>query len=208
MPTKEQSPTGTSVVAAGWTDPTNAYVFDGAQTVATADNAEQEYTGLGITLGGNETIDKVFVKIKYRTTIATLIQGDAATFEGYIKVYDGSAWNTITVITTVYSCTTANDETLSFLGGDITNDPTVYIDVTSYLDTKAKLASAVLRLLFNITATAAGETLAWRVDGIALLVCYSTGSAGSLAVTKYTYPQKAKTAINAVEKALETLAET
>lgn len=191
MPVYEAPPTSTTVIAAGWDTPTNGYAFNGSYTYSETDDAEQEYDGYTFPLQGAEVIDKVFVKIKDLRNVTTVAQGDAASFEGSVKVYDGSSWTTYQVTADDFAVSTANDEDLTNQSGDASN--TIYfLDVTSTLNTVAKLNSAKTRILFNISATAAGITLRWSVDAITLLVCYHTVGDVFIGASSATTRQDAK----------------
>lgn len=207
MPTWETHATSTTAIAAGWTNPTNAYVFDGSYAYSETDDAEQEYTGYKFPLGGVEIIDKVFIKLKDLRNLTTIVQGDAASFEGSIKVYDGSSWTTYQITADDFAVSTANDESLTYQSGDASNN-IYYIDVTSALNTVAKLKNAKTRLLFNISATAVGITVRWSIDAITILVCYSysytvPATRGS-AQTKRDLPTKEVQALKNVSNYLKT----
>ena len=283
MPVIEKGAQSTSVVAAGWTDPTNAFRFDDSLAYTETDNAEQEYAGFGIKLAGTETIDKVFVKVKHTTKVTTIAVATAATFICYIKVYNGSTWQTYQVTSESYTRSTPNtnktgtadaggdathtvdaerteaedfwnDSYITFTSGtnngltrlvtdfvaatdtlthdafpavvalgdtyyitDIdtvtdgdTSNQTSMIDVTSFLNTIAKINAAAIRLLLDITVAGVGVTPRWSVDAVTLLVCYSPSSAGTthMAVTKTTYPPQVIKAFDAVEKTLELIEKT
>lgn len=147
-------------------------MFDGTYAYSETDDAEQEYDGYKFPLGGVEILDKVFVKIKDLRNLTTVVQGDTAGFEGTVRVYDGSSWTNYQVTADDFAVSTGNDESLTYQSGDASNS-IYYIDVTSTLSTIAKLKNSKLRLLFNISATAAGITLRWSVDAATILVCYS-----------------------------------
>ncbi len=197
----QKYPSTTTLIAAGWTDPTNGYTFNNQLTYAETDLAEQEYDGYGfdVTQIGTGTIDKVLALIKYTTSLTKIGAGDSSTVICYIRIYNGSSWQNYQVTSETYvNNTPLVDEQPTITTGD-TSNAIVAIDVTSFLDTLAKISSAKARLLFNITATSAGVTPRWSVDCISLIVCYSPSSAGA-AILKRELPSKAK-------KALETLVE-
>lgn len=206
MPVFERVPTSTAVVVAGWASPTNAYKFDNAYTTSQTNLAEQsyDYRPFSQALGGTETIDKVFVKIKWYYRLQGILTGDDATITFNIKVYDGSTWTTYQITAATFNCTTANDESFTDTDGDNSNS-TVFIDVTSVLNTHAKLNSAQTRLHTTLTADA-GLTPRISVDCISLLVCYHI-KAGifprDVAATKHTSPN-ARKALQTVEAYLKT----
>ncbi len=149
MPAKELPPSSTTLIAAGWTDPTNGYLFDDAYTYSETDNAEQEYDGYGTVYG---EIDKVFVKLKSKTRVTTVVQGDTATATCTLKVYNGTSWATYQVSAVDFAVSTANDESLVDSHGDNSN-AVIYIDVTNHVDSTTKLENAKTRLLSAITET-------------------------------------------------------
>lgn len=207
MPIIEKYPTNTAVIAAGWTNPTNAYTFNNTYAYSETDNAEQEYAGYDFSITGNEVIDKIYVSLKWTASVTTVIQGDAATFTGSIKVYDGSTWQTYQVTAGNFAVSTANDESLVSSTGDNSNNR-IAIDVTSFLDTLAKINSAKTRLLFDIPTTAAGITLRWSVDCVSLIVCYHFEGGimatppRNMATTTQSLDPRVKKALLGVQKAL------
>lgn len=204
MPTIEAFPTGTAVVVAGWTNPEYAYRTDNTYATSSTDTAEQAYTGFANpfkALGGAETIDKVFVKIKHYIayTKAPAGTGDSATATASIKVYDGSSWTTYQITALTYTNNEpATDEDHTAQVGNNSN-PVLHIDVTTVLNTIAKLQASSLRLLFAVTGSN-GVTVTWSVDSVSLIVCYGivAGIPTREATTQYTSP-KAKKALAAVE---------
>jgi len=202
MPVFERVPTSTAVVAAGWVNPTNAYAFDNNYAYSETNNAEQSYDYKSFlqALGGTETIDKVFVRFKWIYKLTGVATGDDATVTFSIKVYDGSTWTTYQVAAATFNCTTFNDEDFTDTDGDNSNS-IVFIDVTSILNTHAKLNSAQTRLLTTLTADA-GLTLRISVDCISLLVCYHIKAGamytGETAITKHSSPL-ARKALQIVE---------
>ncbi len=152
MPTIQKYPVTTTLIVAGWTNPTNAYVFDNAYAYSETDAAEQEYDGYGILLTGVEVIDKVCVLIKSKTTLTSDVTGDTATATCTLRVYDGSSWQNYQVTAKAYSCTTINDESFTVTEGDDSN-ATILIDVTSHVSTLDELKNAKTRLLFAVTET-------------------------------------------------------
>lgn len=202
MPVFQRVPTSTAVVAAGWVNPTNAYAFDNTYAYSETNLAEQsfDYRSFAQALGGTETIDKVFVRLKWNYKLTGINVGDDATVTFSIKVYDGSTWTTYQVTAATFSCTTANDESFTDTDGDNSNS-IVFIDVSTVLNTHTKLNSAQTRLLTTITADA-GLTPRISVDAITLLVCYHIEAGvmytGEPATTKYSNP-KARKALQTVE---------
>jgi len=203
MPATECLPTSTSVIVAGWTNPTNAYLFDNAFAYSETTTAEQEYAGYYGMPAGTEIIDKVFIRLKWKSTITTLNQGDTATAVSTVKVYNGSTWQSYQVTTQVLAVSTANDESFVATAGDDTNESTL-IDVTTFIDTLAKLAAIKTRLLFTV-AVAAGVTVRWSVDAVSVLICYHVegGPFIGVATTKRDLNKKEYRAIGAVAEYLE-----
>lgn len=204
MPSYEAAPNSRTLISAGWTNPANAYLFNGSYTYSETDNAEEEYDGYNFPLTGNEVIDRVFVKIKDQRKVTTVVQGDGSGHEGYIRVYNGSAWTNYQVTADDFAVTTANDESLTSQSGDASNSQHL-IDVTATIDTVAKLQNTKTRLLHNISLTAAGITQRWSIDAITMLVCYSYSDsvpATGKATTKKEKPKELKT-IKQVSDALK-----
>jgi len=201
MPVFERVPTSTTVVVAGWQNPTNAYAFNNSYTHSETNNAEQAYAYRSFlqALGGTETLDKVFIRFKWFYKLTGVLTGDAATVTFSIKVYDGASWTTFQVTAAVFACTPINDESFTDTDGD-NNNSSVLLDVTNILNTHAKLESAQTRLLTVITNDA-GLTPHISVDCVSILVCYHV-KAGiiphEVAVTKHT-GSKARVALDAVE---------
>ena len=155
MPTIEKAPTSTTIIVAGWIDPTNAYAFDNAFTYSETDTAEQEYNGysaLPNILQGVEVIDKVYARLKWKTLLTNDTIGDTATATCTLRVYDGSTWQNYQVTAKSYTCTTINDESFTDSEGDDTNT-TVNIDVTAHINTLNKWNNAKTRLLFAVAET-------------------------------------------------------
>jgi len=203
MPISTRFATATAVVAAGWTDPTYAMRFDNSYAYSETNNAEQTYSGYNLNLTGTETLDKVFARIKYTSKVTTVLQGDDSTSTMTLRVYNGSTWQNYQITKQVFSVSTIpNAESLTDTVGDNSNSDT-YIDITSFINTKAKLANVQFRLLYTVTADA-GITVRWSVDGISLLACYHTIAgvmARGRATTKYTNPTATK-ALQAVNEFL------
>jgi len=170
MPVLEKYPSATSAVVAGWTNPTNAYAFDNTYAYSETTTAEQEYSGYGNFLTGVEVIDKVFIHLKWKSTITTVNQGDTATGTCTIRVYDGATWQNYQVTAQDLAVSTANDESFVATEGNDTNTAT-FIDVTPHVTTLTELNSIITRLLFA-TTFAAGATVRWSVDAVSILVCY------------------------------------
>jgi hypothetical protein len=202
MPVSECFPTATAVIVAGWTTPANAYAFDNAYTYSETTTAEQEYLGYYGMPAGTEIIDKVFIRLKWKSTITTLNQGDTATGVCTLNVYNGATWQSYQVTTQVLSVTTVNDESFVATAGDDTNESTL-IDVTTFINTLAKLASIKTRLLFTV-AVAAGVTVRWSVDAVSVLICHhSEGGAYISATTERDLDKKEYRAVRKVKKYLE-----
>ena len=193
---------GDTYLLGGWVNPTDAYTFNNTFAYSETDTAEQEYAYSNF-LTGNEIIDKVFVRIKWKSTITGVNTGDTAAGTCSIKVYDGSTWATYQVTAQDYAVSTISDESLVISEGDNTNTSAL-IDVTSHIGSLAELNSAKTRLLFVATEDA-GLTLRWSVDAVSILVCYHIvgGVYASRAVTKQDNP-RSREALNAVKKFLET----
>ena len=151
MPVIEKGAQSTSVVAAGWVTPENAFRFDNAFAYSETDLAEQEYD-YGAFLKGNEVIDKVFARLKWKSLLTSLTTGDTATVTCTLRVYDGSTWQNYQVTAKSYNCTTINDESFTDSEGDDTNNLAL-VDVTAHIGTHDKLNSAKTRLLFAVTET-------------------------------------------------------
>ncbi len=152
---------------------TNAYTFNNSYASSTTHNAEQQYDYPNFSpsnLGGNEVLDKVFVKLKWYYKLTGVTAGDDANITFTVKVYDGSSWTSYTVGYAVFACTTANDESFTDTAGS-NNIQTVFIDVTGKLGTMAKLNLAATRLVTTLTADA-GLTPQIYVDAISVLACY------------------------------------
>jgi len=208
MPVAERAPISTTVVAAGWNNPTRCYNFDNNYADSTTNNAEQtfDYKAFSPTiLGGQETLDKVFVKIKWYYKLTGLLTGDDCNITFTVKVYDGSSWTSYTVGYSVFNCTTANDESFTDTAGS-NSIQTQFIDVTSTLNTLAKLNSAQTRLLTTLTADA-GLTPQILVDAINIVACYHMKAGimapGKSVIRKHDYPQ-ARKAFRAVSAYLDT----
>lgn len=155
MPIIEKRPTSTTVVVAGWIDPTNVYAFDNAFAYSETNLAEQEYDGysaLPNILQGVEVIDKVYARLKWKTLLTNDTIGDTASATCTLRIYDGSTWQNYQVTAKSYTCTTTNDESFTDSEGDDTNIAT-NIDVTSHINTLNKWNSAKTRLLFAVTET-------------------------------------------------------
>lgn len=203
MPFLELQPINTTVVAAGWSDPTNAYLYNNSFAYSETNNAEQSYDYANF-FRGNQVIDKVFVKLEFIVKQTTVLTGDNATCTFSIKVYDGSSWTTYQVTKYVYACTTGNAESFTCTDGDNSNS-TVAIDVTSKLNTIAKLNSAQTRLLTAITVDA-GVTMRVSVDCISILVCYHIEGGAyptAKAVTRKDLDRKEYRAVESVSKYLK-----
>lgn len=206
MPTLERTPISTTLVVAGWNNPTRAYAFNNSYANSTTNNAEQTYGYQSFSprpLSGQETIDKVFVKLEYYYLLTGVNVGDNTTLTFSIKVYDGTSWTTYQITKAIFACTTANDESFTDTIGDNSNS-TLYIDVTSKINTMVKLNNVQTRLLTTLTADA-GLTPNIYVDAISIVVCCHTlagvMATGKQATTKYSSPQ-AKRALRTVEKYL------
>ena len=206
MPFIEKFPASTSVVTAGWTNPTNAYTFNNSLTYTETNTACQQYDGYSIPLTGNEVIDKVLVRLKTKTSLTTVAVGDTAVSYCNIQVYDGSTWTEYQIMAHDYTCTTANDESFSISEGDNTNAD-ILIDVTSIIDTLAKLQAFKTRLYFAVNP-AAGVTIRWSIDCISVIVCYhvvggvmATPPRNS-AITKQSMNPRVKKALLNVKNAL------
>ena len=202
MPSLERLPISTTQVVAGWTNPTRCYIFNNSYANSTTNLAEQTYDYLPL-LTGAEVIDKVFVKLEYYYLLTGVNLGDDATITFSIKVYDGSTWTTYQVSANTFALSTANDESFTHTIGDNSNS-TIYIDVTSKLDTLAKLNSAQTRLLTALTADA-GLTPNVYVDAISILAVYHSEvgimpSRGA-ATTRRSRP-RVKKALDSVEQYL------
>lgn len=201
MTVTQKYPSSTAIVAAGWTNPTDAYSFNNTYAYSETAAAEQEYADYGFAVPGNEIIEKVYAVIKWFSTVTTVVQGDAANFTCSIEVYDGSTWQTYQVTKETFAVSTANDESLVCTSGDTGNSQTA-IDVTSFLNTPAKVNNSKTRLLFTIGATAAGITLRWSVDCISLLACHNA-QGGIPATTKQSLSPKLKNALLHVKNSLK-----
>jgi len=207
MPYREHTPISTTLVVAGWNNPTRCYRFNNSYANSTTNNAEQTYDYHPYSpspLGGQEILDRVFVKLEYYYLITGVNVGDDATLTFSIKVYDGSSWTTYQVTKATFALTTANDESFTDTIGDNSNS-TLYIDVTSKLDTMTKLNNAQTRLLTTLTADA-GLTPEVYVDAISIVACYHQPAGVMVqrgnATTKYSHP-KAKRALQSVEAYLK-----
>lgn len=152
MPVIERNPTVTTVIVAGWQDPTNAYAFDNAFAYTETDVSNQEYSGYGVGLSGVEEIDKVLIRLKWKTTVTAVISGDTATTTCTLRVYNGSTWQDYQVTAQDYACSTVNDESFVLSEGDNSN-ASALVDVTGHVDTLAKLQSIKTQLLSAITET-------------------------------------------------------
>ncbi len=209
MPAFERTPTSTTVVAAGWTNPTNAYILDNTYASTSTTTAEQSYSGYGFShpMVGTETIDKVFVKIKHYITIAKTGADDATEVTCTLRVYNGSTWQNYQITNLVYAnATPLTDEQPTVTVGD-TSAEACSIDVTSFLNTLTKIAKAQTALLFTVVTAGAGVTVTWYVDAVTLLLCCSP-TGGGFATTTRTYPQKTRKALDTVEQVLQTLSQT
>lgn len=204
MTVAQKFPASTAVVAAGWTNPTDAYSFDNTYAYSETTAAEQEYGGYGFDVPGNEVIDKVYAVIKWFSTVTTVVQGDAANFTCSIEVYDGSTWQTYQVTAENFAVSTANDESLVCTSGNTSNSQTA-IDVTALLNTPTKVNNSKTRLLFVIGATAAGITLRWSVDCISLLAVHHAVG-GIPATTKQSLSPRLKNALLNVKNSLKSQA--
>ncbi len=203
MPTLERFPISTAVVVAGWANPTNAYTVDNSYTTTSTNNAEQSYD-YNEFLTGVEEIDKVVILIKYIYRIDGLNSGANATCTFSIKVYDGSSWTTYQVIATSYAAPAlALAETLTDTFGNNSNS-VVAIDVTSIINTLAKLNAVQTALLAVFTADA-GLTPQVQVDCVGVLVCYHVKGDVFIgaAKTQRDLDTKEHRALKAVNKYLE-----
>jgi hypothetical protein len=203
LPVIEHLPVSTTVVAAGWNNPTRCYLFNNTYANSTTNNAEQTYDYNAFSprpLGGQEVLDKVFVKLEYYYLLTGVAVGDDATLTFSVKVYDGSSWTTYQITKNTFACTTVSDESFTDTIGDNSNS-TMYLDVTGKLNTMAKLNSAQTRLLTTLTADA-GLTPNVYVDAVSLVACYHTPysvmATRGTATTRRSYP-KAKRALQTVE---------
>ena len=113
MAVAQKYPTGSTVIVAGWTNPSDAYTFNNTYAYSETDNAEQEYNGYGLNVAGNEVIDKVYAVLKWKTLVTVDTTGDSATGTCTLRVYDGSTWQNYQVTAQAYNCTTINDESFS-----------------------------------------------------------------------------------------------
>jgi len=153
-----------------WVNPTNAYSFNNSYAHAETTGAEQEYYNYHVGLMGNQVLDKVFVCLKWIAKVSTVVLGDTATGTCVVRVHNGSTWLNFQVTAQDYACSTGNDETFYVTDGDTSNSTTL-IDVTSHINTLAKLNSVKTRLLATITVSN-GATVRWSVDCVSILVCY------------------------------------
>ncbi|MCW1308141.1 MAG: hypothetical protein OH337_02950 [Candidatus Parvarchaeota archaeon] len=86
------SPSSTTVITSGWTNPTYAYASDDLRTYTSTDGAEQEYSGYGINVPWGATINKVEVGVESYTTLP-----DYEVLS--VRIYDGSKWYSAVVDT-------------------------------------------------------------------------------------------------------------
>jgi len=184
-----------------WQSATNLRSFNGANAHAETDNAEVECSNyyLGSAFGGSERLDKVFVRIRFTSRFTIDGDGDDCSFKGYIRVYDGSSWQNYQVTADVYACTTVNAEDFTVTSGDGSNAIKA-IDVTSHLDTMAKVMSAKTRLLMDVTAADPCVTPRWSVDCVSILVCTSP-PAGVMVDAKPNW--KAEKALSSLHESLK-----
>jgi hypothetical protein len=155
-----------------WVAPTNAYSDNGSLAYAETDLAEQEYDGYTFPgIEGSETIDKIFVRLQEIRSVTSVLQGDNSASVSYVKVYDGSTWNSYQVSGDVFAVTTVNDESLTSLSGNAANS-THAVDVTAFINNAAKLKDIKVRLLFDVVSASVGITIKWSVDFVSVLVCY------------------------------------
>lgn len=191
---------GDTYVIGGWVNPTNAYTQNNLYATCTTDAGEQSYDYPSF-FSGNEAIDKVFVKLKYTYLITGAVAGAAATCLFSVKVYDGSSWTTYQVSNNIFATDTANNALTDTIGDN--SNSTVLIDVTSTIDTIAKLNSIQTALLTAITADA-GLTPQVKVDLASILVTYHIEGGAyptGTAQTTRSYP-KTKKALDAVDQIL------
>jgi hypothetical protein len=85
MPTETRSPTQTTTIVAGWSNPTYAYSSNDQRTDTGTDQAEQEYSGYGFSVPSGAVINKIEVGIEGYCTSPGV---DLLT----VKTWDGSSW--------------------------------------------------------------------------------------------------------------------
>jgi|GEM_PF-2833216 len=132
MPTETKSPTSNTTIVGGWVSPQNAYSSDDLRTSTSADNAEQEYAGYGFGVPDNATINQCKVKVECYSN-APLLE------DLYIKVWDGNQWSS------------------EFDVPYTSVEQVIEIDVSSFLNTPAKVNAAKTRIRYHY-AGGGGDT--------------------------------------------------
>jgi len=75
MATETKSPTSTSVIVAGWTNPTYAYSSDNNRTTTRTEFAEQKYSDYGFSIPDNATITKVELGLEFYNSSPNYLAG-------------------------------------------------------------------------------------------------------------------------------------
>lgn len=170
----EKFPTETTLIFAGWTNPTSAYAHDESPTYAVDGYCEQEYSGFNFNFNETDTVEKILMGFSIMQCSMYALS-EYAEFYFDIKIWNGSAWfnnyvfqhgvGTDGSIIEFYDMGTS----YSYLHG--------FFDVTNRFNGSEGLENVKVRLFFQ------GAALDWvmfEVDYVSVEVVYTTSTTTTL----------------------------